>query len=347
MSVAKSYCTCTEPYLDAQVLGTPIRCERCKGLVEQPTFQPKQGEAQKICAHLLVYNHPSVECKLPEGHAGEHQYGLIAALASRPQEQASHSLTLQNVIDALDAAAPEWRDIPTERLRDELNKRVQASQPPEAQDAQKDNEMLKEKELTVVEHMRHAAVDGCQCEPCIEWRAAFQAGQQAMAEKAGLAVQEHWYDPDVTAVGMAQHIRSLAGAATTTSTQPSLEEIDSHLSHTNCATCDKIRALAAVAPPREEVGALPGKWRNQVRECCPILLERKFLPARTHGDTHQSCSQKLRDADELEAALAATPTQPRQCSKCGAYEESGSVNKGQCVNCGAWLAATPTLRVQP
>jgi hypothetical protein len=31
----------------------------------------------------------------------------------------------------------------------------------------------------------------------------------------------------------------------------------------------------------------------------------------------------------------------RQCAKCGAYEESGGVNKGQCVNCGAWLPASP------
>jgi hypothetical protein len=33
-----------------------------------------------------------------------------------------------------------------------------------------------------------------------------------MGEKAAQHTQEHWYDPDVTATGMAQSIRSLAGA---------------------------------------------------------------------------------------------------------------------------------------
>jgi len=79
---------------------------------------------------------------------------------------------------------------------------------------------------------------------------AFQRGQQAMAEKAAQHTQEHWYDPDVTATGMAQSIRSRAGAEP----QPDLNQQE-WLEQNGIVE-------PAVEPPQDKLRELVAKWAH-------------------------------------------------------------------------------------
>ena len=161
----------------------------------------------------------------------------------------------------------------------------------------------------------------------------------------------------------------LAGAATTTSTQgPFDKRLHERLgAYLNTMVADlgiqgkgeylrnlfaQFEQEMAVAPPREEVRALVAKWRKEGNAS---------IYSHENRDLNVAGAATLVCADELEAALAATPTQPdeqelRELANYIALRlpenlplrgDRNEAAEAVLRAIRAYRAATPTLRVQP
>jgi len=286
--------------------------------------------------------------------------------AARPQEQASQGLR----------TCPDC-GIVFEHKGGCMYLHRQASQPPEAQDqilmpngsfTERVREIVLASGLCGVPGHFKFQQNGSSCLMCQENERAFQRGQQAMAEKAVQRINAHhpgtdWFDGGQLIDKLVAEVRSLAGssvlgAATTTSTQgPFDKRLHERLgAYLNTMVADlgiqgkgeylrnlfaQFEQEMAVAPPREEVRALVAKWRKEGNAS---------IYSHENRDLNVAGAATLVCADELEAALAATPTQPQGKHIC-CWERENPHRCILCCQCGKKFeprdAATPTLRVQP